>query len=330
MEKVNVSDLSKADILLNHYVDTHDESYYQAKAFELAYDVINYYLWGTIIDPNKYIDFRHKLITLFDEDIYYHAGFFSGPNIIEEVIRSDFNGISETNTDAYKAYPTHVFRYVDGNGAILNPNGSGAAKLDDLAKHYLNAPENAYSFWNAGVLMALSALKIVGHRKGADAIRYLLAKIDSVLGTNLSYYLANEAVLNFLYGKYLDLIRSTLGGHWDRQVMVCSQFVARVYNEADDGAYELKRAQPHLAAQTLQSPEGTGSQSPTGSGDEKLSAACDELRQKIEDKALISTATAGDSATDELITKLIDDMYTPADIAHSPNVVRVGELVFDD
>lgn len=276
------------------------------------------------LDLEEHIDLIDFSIALFDQNHYSHAAYYDGAEILEESLDTNpetgqSQGIVKTPLEEYRPYPSDVFRYKNDAGVVVG-EGLSAEPLNKSAYAiYDRIVGRPYGFENVKVLIALC----INRMSQGYVLDYLEEALVERIGLWIKPIFEAEKTK---IGKWLDaLVRHVFYDDFSSEEMVCSQYVAAVFNEAADGkAYKVTKPShvktaPRKSANTI-----------TETVTHSLSI--DKMTADISD---ILAEMPNPAANDELRSlelvmelKQIDTMYTPADFANSPNMISLGLLEF--
>ena len=286
---------------------------------------------GKISDYQYYLPLVKLMIRVLDQNIYYHAAYFSGEKVYEEHSK---DGLCENSLSTYKEEVTDVFRFVTDTNATLDTEGQ---RLIEARARYLldtvgKEGPKGYSFQNCGVLLALCLVRIGGPNLVGELekkIRHhfeeregVPAFLESVLNK-----LFNKENENKLVGWLLSYARHMLSPYWQEGSMVCSQFVANCFSHADDKAtYRIEKPTRPIKTDRIDHQCTSQTHNSENVSIEDEQAALETLDQNL--LSLMMPPLANDATDwDEIARKVnLDDMYTPADFALSPNTRYMGRL----
>jgi len=326
---IRADELRPGDILLCVFQPAGGLLYYLELIEQLIVDLSTP---GKQLDYQDYLDLVKLLISLFDQDRYYHAAYWNGAKVFEEHSK---DGLGAHDLDTYRDELTEVVRYVSDDGTELGSPGLSAEPVQRQARALYDElhPSGArgYSKWNCGLLLALCVVRM-SRTQMVDAFEgWLRAQIERDLpewtkpavGEALDRLFSadNKALLADRLTEYATFV---LRLFQDNDAMVCSQFVAHAYAGANDGTgYVIAKPTTPVLATTsaaLLALPGTG-----GLGDGDLEGVLVELAGSLERLPPPPLSAPAPSVPLEQWAG-IDDLYTPSDLSRSRNTRFMGRL----
>ena len=327
-KEIEASQLQQADIFLCVQQEEDDATYAW-----LAINLISELTWnhGKIKDYQYYLPLVKLMIRVLDQNIYYHAAYFSGEKVYEEHSK---DGLCENLLATYQEEETDVFRYISDTDTLLDTKGKQL--IEARARHLLNTigKEGAkgYSFQNCGVLLALCLVRIGGPHIAQELEKRIRHYFDAqgdlpAFLKNVLDKIFSEANETKLVGWLLSYTHKMLSPYWQEHSMVCSQFVANCFSHADDkNTYQIKKPVRPVKAGDISDAGASSGETNNSVADGKERKALAELEQNL--TALGAPLLATDeNGWDDIARQVnLDDMYTPADFALSSNTRYMGRL----
>lgn len=295
---------------------------------ETIVDIVKEYRRTNHFSMEKATPLIHWIIGVFDGYHYCHASFWNGEKVVESRIKGGLraNDISTYSEDTVDVYRYHRDGHWVGDRFLpVEPLLEKAQSLVDL--HLPYGFDSAY-------MVAILCVTRWPRAKWVDNIRDLLVhhgpagweKMIDDLFQALRPQI--DALIEALIVQALKVVQKYLDG----KGYVCSQTVAIIYNEADDGEPPTGRYKIVKPSYSVDAAPKLLAASPNRQREEL--AACEDLVGKLRaqleqlkvpaDKKL-TAATYSDY--EEWQTELRgDSFYTPRDLAQSSNTELVGRL----
>ncbi len=244
-----------------------------------------------------------RFIRLFDGSIYSHAGIFDGEHIVEAEAVSDEHAIEANDPlrSCRSASFTHVFRFVNRNKLKL---GDATLPYDPVGKvvdAFKNSRERyAYSqIMLLGVLIGTRKLPIVPGL--AEMLRHVLDESAEWLNLRLS------------------------GG---QEVIICSELVYKCFDDLNDVQYQVEIAgvDPAAVSTGLQPRMTLMPETTEASSDSHFGKQVGAFMSTYALARGLDLKNLADEAN-KLLPLAVPAFVTPRDLATSPNLVLVGQLV---
>jgi len=305
------SDLLAGDILLCVFEHPGAEAY-----FESLIDIIKYYNYKNDADRKKFLEnaliILRGLIITFDDDIYTHAAFWDGKAVVE----AGLSGVKANPIDHYKNTITDIYRFTK-NGQELNSEEFPCLPLVEKA-HWLVDQNLSYSYETAYLYILLCLTRW----KREDWIYAMKESLKNRLSANNSAYI--ELIFSLYHDKIIllfewmadELIRQIVAFRKD-DGLVCSETVAKIYNEAKpEGSYHIEKPL-NITTSTSFDSKQLKNENVNEAVFAELSESLDEM-PAMYSKSLRTSLTSSEN--------VIDIEYTPHDLARSINTYLVGRL----
>lgn len=252
------------------------------------------------------------LIIWFDGDEYSHASFWDG----EKVAEAGRDGIVRNDISHYKNTETHVYRFVHDDKLVLGtPEYPVEPLLDSSKKIVTDYKGIPYSYDTAKLYMFLCFTRWK-REEWIDLIReFLLSHTAKIAHPIVERFFQehDHDLRAFLEWLADDIIDKILEFRKDKG-MVCSEFVAAVFNTAEPkGHYELSK--PLRSSASIKSAKNL------------LSVSEDDAKNLETLVELLQSTTFPPSKNIlDVDIERIGILYTPHDIARSVNTRKVGTL----
>lgn len=305
-------DLKPGDIFLCVFEHPGAEAY-----FEALLEAIKYYQYKNDDERRKFLEsalvILRGLIITFDEDIYTHAAFWNG----EKVVEAGLSGVKANPIEHYQNTITDVFRFIKDGQELGSDELSTAPLLknsQDLIDQNLS-----YSYETAYLYILLC----ITRWKREEWIQEILNFLKAQIPENQSRY------IEFFFEAYHDkivLVFEWMADEMIRQIvkyrnddgLVCSETVAKIYNEAKPvGKYHIEK--PLTSALSSSS---FFEQPSNQDFDEQI------LKNLIDSIENLEIRSTGNNASVSW-ENVIDIEYTPHDLARSKNTFLAGRLDLD-
>ena len=306
---IGLSDLKPGDIFLCVFEHPSPNAY-----FEALINLIKYYNSKDETEHKKFMEnalvILRGLIITFDDDIYTHAAFWNG----EAVVEAGLSGVKANLIDHYKATITDVYRFTK-NGKELGSEEFPTLQLVEMAQSLVDQ-NLSYSYETAYLYILLC----FSRWKRQEWIRKMKNFLKAHLSANSSSYI--ELIFNAYHDKIVmlfewmadEMIRQIIAYKKD-DGLVCSETVAKIYNEATPvGKYHIEKPLTLNLNNDQDIPELKNSQMDKNT--------LDKLIDSLENMKIM-TSQKFDSASWE---RVVDIEYTPHDLARSKNTYLTGRL----
>lgn len=318
---IRTNELQAGDVLLCR-VPKQDFAKWAEQIGDLLLDILEKGYENIV--PGDHIELIEQAIAAFDQSHYSHAAYFDGTQVIEEDLNHDGKkqgGVKRTDLNVYREYPSDVLRYQNDEHIVVG-DGLSAEPLNASAEAiFKRIRKNPYGFKNALVLTALC----INRMSQGPLIHTVESRLIAYFGQKWAPFIEMMfATEKDKIGRWMDaFMRDILYDHFDREDMVCSQFVAAIFNEAaDQKAYNVTKPSHVKTARLTNTEQPIDNEEATSRAVQDIAALIQKLPEPPANTQLrpfeLLQAAKG----------TIDTMYTPADFANSPNMIMKGLLEF--
>ncbi len=268
--------------------------------------------WSTIV---------RGIIMYFDGDHFFHASIWDG----EMVAEAGTEGIARGDIARYKSFKTPVYRFSKNGKVVMGTPEFPSQPVIDVSNAII-AQHLPYSYTTA-VLLAILCYSRWQRDEWIDRIeQFFIENLSRWMEPLVrEWFKRNRKELRKVFEQMVVEAMELILAFRKEKGMVCSEFVAAVYNRAEPiPKYFLEKSYK------LQLMANKQIELDTAAMNEQILQNIEQQLQVLEVPVVELLFTHQTETANELADWLKrDEMYTPADLAHSPNLIQVGELSFE-
>jgi hypothetical protein len=266
--------------------------------------------WSTII---------RGLIMYFDGNHFFHASIWDG----EKVAEAGTEGIARGDIARYKSFKTSVYRFSKNGKVVMGTPEFPSQPVIDVSNSII-AQKLPYSYTTA-VLLALLCYTRWQRDEWIDRIeQFFIENLSRWMEPFIrEWFKRNRKELRKVFEQMVVEAIEIILAFRKEKGMVCSEFVAAVYNRAEPVPKYFLEKSYKLTLEANKSIEQE-----TIDMNEELLLAIEQELQTI-DLQSYEMLLGAESDIQLLEWLKSDELYTPADLSNSPNLTQVGELHFD-